>query len=164
MHDVLGVDIHHCIYHLDRVHASLVLRQSLTPFYELLQGVELAVLQNNVDVLRILEHVLEPDDALVAEAAVQFDLQDELVALFLLVDVFLRNDLRRVNLLVLGQTLDFEAFGETASPKQPSADVLFVATAVAQVVGILHLNRTVIILCKPPKSASLIPRRASRAS
>jgi hypothetical protein len=92
------VDVDERLHDLADIDPRLELSESLPAFGEVLEGVVATVLEEDVDVLLVLEGVNELDDVAVPQRLVDLDLDEKLVALPLLVDALLGDDLRRQQL------------------------------------------------------------------
>lgn len=111
MHNAMPMNVLQSLYHLQHVHSGLPLGNTFSPLYQLLEGIVSTVLQHNVDVFTILKHIPKANNVTVLQRPVQLDLQHQLVALPLFVDLFLGDYLKCVSAVVCEANC-FKAFGK----------------------------------------------------
>jgi hypothetical protein len=119
----VGVQVPHRIANLNDIALHLQLNQSFPSPEQFVQRLTLAQLEDDVNVLRILEEVLEADDVAVVEGPMNFDLAHELLLgprlrQRRLVDYLGRRDAPRLRIREL------VALGEAALAQEFSSEVL----------------------------------------
>mmetsp|Transcript_24716 Transcript_24716/g.30853 ORF Transcript_24716/g.30853 Transcript_24716/m.30853 type:complete len:293 (-) Transcript_24716:24-902(-) len=103
------------------LHFELV--EALAATQKLVQGLVLAQLEKNIDILGVFEEVLEPDDVVLVEGAVDLDLRHKLLFGTGLRQSGLGDNLGRRNSLVL-EISELEAAGETSLAEELALQVL----------------------------------------
>ena len=72
--DFMAVHVFQCAYDLHNVALNLKLMQSLPPSQNLVEGLIVAELKENIDIVMIFEEMLKTDDMLVPQTPVNLDL------------------------------------------------------------------------------------------
>lgn len=98
--------------------------KALSAAQKLIQGLVLAKLQEDVDVFSVLKEVLEPDDVIVMEAAVDLNLTHELLLSSRLGQRGLSDDFSGRDSLGL-KVSELVALGETSFSEELAPQVLF---------------------------------------
>ena len=117
MDDTLLVYIDDRLHDLTNINPSLELSEPLPSLGEVLQGIIPTILQQDIDVLLILEGIDKLDNMLVLQRLMNLNLNQQLVTLTLLVDRFLRNHLRSIELTILTRH-SLVTLRKTTSPQQ----------------------------------------------
>lgn len=129
--DRLRVDIDEGLDHLIDIHSGLILCDTLPPFHQILQRVITAVLQQYVHILPILERLYELNNVLMFERTMDLNFNQQLVALPLLVDRFLGDDLGGIDQPIF-MADHLEAFREAARAQQFAASVLDIVDLIVE--------------------------------
>ena len=101
MDNRLRVNVNQSLNNLVNVDSGLVLRDSLSPFHQVLQSVVAAVFQQDINILSILEGLDKLHNVLVLQGSMDFYFDKQLVALPFLIDGFFRDDFGRINFIVV---------------------------------------------------------------
>ncbi len=117
MDDALLVYIDDRLHDLTNINPSFELSEPLPSLGEVLQGIISTILQQDIDVLLILEGIDKLDNMLVLQRLMNLNLNQQLVTLTLLVDRFLRNHLRSIELTILTRH-SLVTLRKTTSPQQ----------------------------------------------
>lgn len=117
MNDALLMNINQRLDHLADIHPGLMFDQPFPPLDQILKCVVPAILQQDINILLVLESVNKLNDVFVFESFVDFNFDEEFVALALFVDGFLGDDLggKQAGGLLVDR---FVGFGETAGAEQ----------------------------------------------
>lgn len=121
-----SVTVHVLDCRADLVHVALHLElvQSLTASQQLIQRLVCAQLQQDVNVFSVFKEVLEPDDVVVVQRAMNLDFRHQLRLCTRLSQGALHNDLGGLHLLVF-QIGNFVTLGETSLAQELAFEVLF---------------------------------------
>lgn len=117
MDDALLVYIDDRLYDLTNINPSFELSEPLPSLGEVLQGIISTILQQDIDVLLIFKGIDKLDNMLVLQRLMNLNLNQQLVTLTLLVDRFLRNHLRSIELTILTRH-SLVTLRKTTSPQQ----------------------------------------------
>lgn len=131
MDDALLVYIDDRLHDLTNINPSFELSEPLPSLGEVLQGIIPTILQQDIDVLLILKGIDKLDNMLVLQRLMNLNLNQQLVTLTLLVDRFLRNHLRSIELTILTRH-SLVTLRKTTSPQQLTLSVTKVLALVPE--------------------------------
>ena len=130
MNDILLMHISHALHQLVDVVPSFHFVKTLAATQKVGQGLVLADVQHQIDVLRVFEVAIEADNILMRERIVNLNLTCEFLARLSASQVGLRDYLERPSLVFVVvslnglDSLDFVALGESSLAEEPPLLIL----------------------------------------